>query len=177
MGNREAIDQVALGKLVRDLPGQFCCIGDCAYTPSEKHIPIYRADSAKYAKYDNFNFFASQLRIRVEMAFGIMVNKWRILKSPLSMKISHLSYLVNAIGKLHNFTIDERMKKHNGPIEFENWQLENSQNIQRYADSNNLEWHQLFNTPWSANRERMVKRVENFSMQRPNKRRRGATTV
>jgi hypothetical protein len=176
MGDREAIEQVTLGQLVWDLPGQFCCIGDCAYTPSEKLIPIYRADLARYRKYDNFNFFASQLQIRVEMAFGVMVNKWRILKSPLCMKIEHMRYLVNAIGKLHNFTIDERIKKTEGPIQFDNWQLENVQNIQRYADSHN-EWHQLFQTPWSANRERMVKRVENYGMERPNKRRRGATPV
>jgi DDE superfamily endonuclease len=82
LGDREAVNQVALGKLIESLPGLYCAIGDCAYTPTEHLVPIFRADQALIAKHDNFNFFASQIRIRIEMAFGLMVKKWGILSHP-----------------------------------------------------------------------------------------------
>jgi hypothetical protein len=32
MGDCEAINQVPLGRLVEEVPGLYCAIGDCAYT-------------------------------------------------------------------------------------------------------------------------------------------------
>ena len=46
MGKREAVKESGLSKLVEKLPGLLNCIGDCAYTPTEHLIPIYRADNA-----------------------------------------------------------------------------------------------------------------------------------
>lgn len=44
---------------------------------------------------DDFNFYQSQLRINIECAFGILVNRWRILKSPLrSMSVAKVTALV-----------------------------------------------------------------------------------
>jgi hypothetical protein len=37
MGDRNAIQQVDLHNLINGLPGLYCVIGDCAYTPSEKN--------------------------------------------------------------------------------------------------------------------------------------------
>ena len=48
------------------------CIGDCAYKPTEHLVPIFGGDLALRKENDNFNFYASQLRIRIEMAFGLM---------------------------------------------------------------------------------------------------------
>jgi hypothetical protein len=39
-GDRDAIDLVALGLLVKNLPGLYCVIADCAYTATEKLVPI-----------------------------------------------------------------------------------------------------------------------------------------
>jgi DDE superfamily endonuclease len=64
MGDRDAIGQVSLKSLVEALPGLYCIIGDCAYTPTEHLVPIFRGDQALSPKNDNFNFYASQLRIR-----------------------------------------------------------------------------------------------------------------
>ena len=109
MGDRDAVNQIRLGSLIESLPGLYCVIGDCAYTPSEHLVPIFRGESAKTARNDNFNFFASQLRIRIEMAFGLMVKKWGILSGPLEIKICHIKRLIVAIGRLHNFCINERL--------------------------------------------------------------------
>jgi hypothetical protein len=109
LGDREAINQIPLGSLIENLPGLFCAIGDCAYTPTEHLVPIFRGDQAKYHRNDNFNFFASQLRIRIEMAFGLMVKKWGVIGRPLSVKLANVKHIVLAIARLHNFCIDERL--------------------------------------------------------------------
>ena len=58
-------------------------------------------------KNDNYNFFISQLRIKIERAFGIMVTKWRILRSPIEFCVHNAATLLMAIARIHNFVIDE----------------------------------------------------------------------
>ena len=74
-GGRQAIHEYGLSKLVESTLGVLYCICDCAYTPTEKILPIYRSEQLEKERYDNFNFYASQLCIRIEMAFGVMVRK------------------------------------------------------------------------------------------------------
>jgi len=58
---------------------------------------------------DDYNFFQSQLRIRVECAFGKFVSRWGILRSamPLNITIVRTVVMVNCLALLHNFCIDE----------------------------------------------------------------------
>ena len=79
MGDREAVKESGLSELVEKLPGSLYCIGDCTYTPTEHFIPIYGADNATKMRYNNYNFYASRLRICIEMSFGLMVKRWVIL--------------------------------------------------------------------------------------------------
>lgn len=57
---------------------------------------------------DAFNFYLSQLRIRIEQAFGMLVNKWRVFSSPLNLNINNVHTLVKASMRLHNYCINER---------------------------------------------------------------------
>jgi hypothetical protein len=82
MGDREALFQVPLGIMIESLPHVYCVIGDCAYTPTEHLVPIYRGENAKSKINDSFNFFASQLRIPIEMAFGTLVKNGQFFKDP-----------------------------------------------------------------------------------------------
>jgi len=66
------------------LPAGYVCIADCAYQPTEHFVPIFGGNLALKKDNDNFNFFALQLQIRIEMAFGIMTQKWGILQCPLT---------------------------------------------------------------------------------------------
>jgi hypothetical protein len=53
---------------------------------------------------DDFNFFQSQLRINVECAFGMLVQRWSILRRPLPstrMGVKKQICLVMALCKLH----------------------------------------------------------------------------
>ena len=111
MGDRDAIFQCHLGDLIENLPGLFCAIGDCAYTPTEHLVPIFGGPQANITANSNFNFYASQCRIRIEMAFGLMVQKWGILKKPLTCKLTNVWKVVVAIAKLHNFCINERLSR------------------------------------------------------------------
>lgn len=108
MADRDAVSQCKLGEKISQLPPPYVSIGDAAYTVSERLVAIFFGNRAKQARYDNFNYYASQLRIRIEMAFGMMQGKWEILKSPLRIKLSNVWKLVVAIARLHNFCIDER---------------------------------------------------------------------
>jgi len=60
-------------------------------------------DPEKYA----FNFFLSQLQICIEQTFGLMTNKWRILRQPLQMSLKNVPKTFVCITRLHNFCINE----------------------------------------------------------------------
>ncbi len=57
---------------------------------------------------DNYNFYHSQLRIRVECDFGKFVKRWGILLAAMlsGITIKKTVAMVNALAKLHNFCID-----------------------------------------------------------------------
>ena len=85
--------------------------GDNAYLNSNFMATPYPnvAGVEKERSKDNYNFYHSQLRIRIECAFGILVQRWGILRMamPKGLSIPKIIALVNAVAKLHNFCIDE----------------------------------------------------------------------
>jgi len=61
------------------LPSGLSGLADAAYTLSENMlIPFVGSDRCDPSQ-DAFNYFLSQLHIRVEMAFGRLVRKFQIL--------------------------------------------------------------------------------------------------
>jgi hypothetical protein len=83
-----------------------CLFGDNAYLNSPFLATPYPNVSSGYK--DAYNFFHSQLRIRVECAFGMFVQRWGILRSaiPKGVTLRKTTALVLALAKLHNFCID-----------------------------------------------------------------------
>ena len=57
---------------------------------------------------DSFNYFLSQLRIRIENAFALLVARWGILWRPLRVRLKHQPCLIKCLCKLHNFCIEEK---------------------------------------------------------------------
>ena len=108
--DRNGIVTSGLLDLVNCLPQGYVVIGDAAYQPSEKFVPVFGGDLATIKDNDNFNFYVSQLHIRIEMAFGLMTRKWGILQRPISIALPSIKHLICAICRLHNFCIDERLK-------------------------------------------------------------------
>jgi hypothetical protein len=54
----------------------------------------------------SYNFYLSQLRIRVELAFGRMTTKFRLLRTKMSCNVVTQSRVIQAVARLHNFVID-----------------------------------------------------------------------
>jgi hypothetical protein len=172
MGDREAVFEIELGNLIAALPGLYCAIGDCAYTPTEHLIPIFGGAQAKNKRNNNFNFYASQLHIRIEMAFGLMVQKWGILRKPLTNKIGNLKYIVHAIGQfLHNFCINERLQSRRTDAVFSPRDVDLTPYEQALRDTAaEIDFDDMqrnFDNPWSACRDRMAQEIEALKLTRP----------
>ena len=102
------IDGVSLHNRIECLPGQYVIAADAAYKPTEHVVPIFYGTQRHNRKNDNFNFALAQCRIRVEMAFGIMQAKWRILRRPLENKLKMIKIIAISIARLHNFVLREQ---------------------------------------------------------------------
>ena len=175
LGDREALQQISLGRLIELLPGLFCVIADCAYPPSEHLVAIFRGDQAKYHKNDNFNYYASQLRIRIEMAFGLMVKKWGVLGRPVSVKLANVKHLVMAVARLHNFCIDERISQkavlNNQVVVFTPTNVAFDSHSTMLRDTAAIEDYEQMVSEFEVgrcyNRERMVQEVQALQLTRP----------
>ncbi len=57
---------------------------------------------------DSYNFFLSQLRIRVEMAFGKLITMWGSLRCSLEVPLAKCGLVFQACCILHNYCIDKK---------------------------------------------------------------------
>jgi len=117
MPDSQAVEECGLDELVDGLPDNYVAIADAAYTPTEKMCALFYGTQARQEDKDNFNFYGSQLRIRIEMAFGMMTMKWSLLSAPLRINPDKIKFHITAIARLHNFVINERLKQ--GKVTFE----------------------------------------------------------
>lgn len=86
-------------------PG-LCLFGDNAYLNTPYMATPFAAVGS--GTKDSYNFYHSQLRIRIECTFGILTHRWAILRRaiPMNVRILKTVALVIALAKLHNFCID-----------------------------------------------------------------------
>lgn len=103
-----AYSKLKLKQLVERLPTGYYIIGDNAYVPTEHLITPFSGSQRDDPANDAYNFYLSQIRIKIEMAFGHMTTKWRILRAPLEVKLKTGTMVVMSIARLHNFVISER---------------------------------------------------------------------
>ncbi|KAE9163401.1 hypothetical protein PF004_g30152 [Phytophthora fragariae] len=113
VGDSIAFKKWTLSDEIMELPPGFYCIGDNAYPLSDSLLVPYNKLELKSKKHSDFNFYLSQLRIRIEMSFGLPVNKWQIFKKPLVVDFTNVSRVIKTCMKLHNFCIDERVQYKN----------------------------------------------------------------
>jgi hypothetical protein len=78
--------------LIEGPPEGYLCGGDNAYVNTE-HLLVP---------------FLSQLRIRIENAFALLVRRWGILWRPLNVPLKNQPNLIMRLFKLHNYCIDEK---------------------------------------------------------------------
>ena len=95
-GLRDTVEQLLAG---------LYCVADAAYTLQENLLIPFTGCERNDPAHDAFNFFMSQLRIRVEMAFGRLTNKFRILKGCMIGSLDRISAFIMACARIHNFII------------------------------------------------------------------------
>jgi hypothetical protein len=103
-----ALRQTSLLRYADSLPTGRYFIGDCPYVPSEHMLTPFGGSQKAIPANDHYNFYLSQLRIKIEQAFGLMTTKWRRLRSPLQVRLKTAPTVCVAIARLHNYCIDHR---------------------------------------------------------------------
>ncbi|KAE8997919.1 hypothetical protein PF011_g15270 [Phytophthora fragariae] len=110
VGDSIAVKKWALSKEIMELPHGFYIVGDNAYPLSNSQLVPFTKLELKSKAHSDYNFYLGQLRIRIEMAFGLLVNKWQIFKRPLVVDFVKVRKVVKTCMKIHNFCINERLK-------------------------------------------------------------------
>jgi hypothetical protein len=110
------------------------------------------------------------------MAFGLMKNKWLLLNSPLKVGIDKIGMIVIAIGRLHNFIINERSTEEllYAELHASNYIASTPHAMDGTPMENNDSLYVIFNSHdqqhlrgLSTTREYMVDLVESLGLVRP----------
>ena len=91
---------------IENLPEGMFVAADNAYTCSE-HLLIPFSGADKFVpRFDAYNFHLSQVRIKLEQAFGRLTNKFRILTRSLSVKLGNVRPLFLAMTRIQNYCMN-----------------------------------------------------------------------
>jgi len=106
-GDLVAYEFLSIRDIIEGLPDGIYIVADAAYMLSEHVLVPFTGGDRQAADFDTFNYFLSQLRIRIEMAFGLFTTKWRVVRRHLETKLTNSSKVLEACARLHNFVIDQ----------------------------------------------------------------------
>jgi hypothetical protein len=95
-----------LRQWLQQLSEKYFICADNAYPISNNLLVPFKGAEADVLYHAAYNFYLSQLRIRVEMAFGRMTTKFRILRNKLTCTLINHGKVIQDITRLHNFIID-----------------------------------------------------------------------
>jgi hypothetical protein len=79
---------------IDNLPPQYFIVGDNAFNLTDKMIVPFSGPQRRQQHKSDYNFYLSQLRIRIEMAFGLMTTKWRIFRRPLDFSLEKIKKII-----------------------------------------------------------------------------------
>mgnify|MGYP001810207069 CR=1 FL=1 len=99
---------MGLTKKIENLPLGRYVIGDNAYVCTEHLLTPFPGEQRNQPEFDVYNFYVSQLRIRIEMTFGRFMNRWCLFNRPLKVKLTNVGKVFMCAARLHNFCSDER---------------------------------------------------------------------
>ncbi|GAX12490.1 hypothetical protein FisN_24Hu065 [Fistulifera solaris] len=111
--------------LARDeLDKDFYIVADSAYPLTNYSLIPFSGNGLTEAQ-KNYNFFLSQLRIRIEMTFGRLTTKYRIFRGKMAYGHKKVQRIFMVSCMLHNFVIDndnveidyeDRLVEHEGGL-------------------------------------------------------------
>mmetsp|Transcript_29069 Transcript_29069/g.33769 ORF Transcript_29069/g.33769 Transcript_29069/m.33769 type:complete len:115 (+) Transcript_29069:408-752(+) len=102
-----------LVKVIKSLPKGCYSVGDAAFMLLETLLVPFIGSQKLQQHNDAFNFYMSQMRIRIEMAFGRLVRKFGVLKRIIYITFQKLSWLVHDCIILLLIMIYQRMNRRN----------------------------------------------------------------
>ena len=103
-----AFERTSIHEQIMALPMGKYLVGDAAYQVSNVVLAPFTGSQREDPGKDAFNFFLSQLRIRIEMAFGLLLQtKWGVLNRPLQGNLATAAKVVQTCARLHNFCLRE----------------------------------------------------------------------
>lgn len=171
--DRVAAHRCSLSKLIESLPIGVCAIADAACDPTEHMVPVCCGVDRKQPMFDNFNFYASQLRMRAEMAFGIVTRKWGVLQRPRTANLSNASRMMQAIARLHNYVVTERLNANGTSQDEEAARAHGSSHLPSVPEDENgdpIRLDATFTGSFAGHselRQRMAERVKRLQLTRP----------
>ena len=92
-----AYESSKLSSLIEGLPDGYYAVGDNAYVNSNRLLVPFPGKLSTSDPRDAFNFYLSQLRVRVENCFALLVNRWGIFWGPLQMPLRNQPILIKAV--------------------------------------------------------------------------------
>jgi DDE superfamily endonuclease len=147
----------------KNLPGGYYLVGDCAYQCSDQLLVPFSGQNRQNKHKDAFNFYLSQPRMRIEMTFGVMVNRWAILRRPLSCRLKNVGKVFLSITRLHNYCINESAKEQaHKQGTYEN--IDDVEDMAEYTPSDVTEWQDEGS---SIIRDHMVEEIKRRGFVRP----------
>ena len=87
------------------LPDWCFVSADNAYPLTIKMLVPHNATGLWSEYHRAYNFYLSQLQIRIEMAFGRLTTKWRKLRTTLNFASAKIGKIIRVCTKLHNYVI------------------------------------------------------------------------
>jgi hypothetical protein len=106
--DQPAYEETGLAEIIENLPAGLFIAADAAYVVTEHILVPFTGSQRHDCVKDTYNFFLSQLRIRIENAFGLLTTKWRILRKPLECSLKVNADILQICALLHNFVIDNK---------------------------------------------------------------------
>jgi hypothetical protein len=102
-----AFEQTSIHQQIMALSMGKYLVGNAAYQVPNVVLAPFTGSQREDAGKDAFKFFLLQLRIRIEMAFGLLQTKWCVLNRPLQVNLNTAAKVVQTCIRLHNFCLRE----------------------------------------------------------------------
>lgn len=83
-------------------------MGDNAYSISPTMLVPFICTFVGF-QYESFNFYLSQLRVTIERAFGMLIQRWGIFWRKLKFDIPFILEIIHACCRLHNYCLKQNI--------------------------------------------------------------------
>lgn len=116
VNDSRAYDDSGLPRVIETLERGLYVVAIAAYTATNHLLTPFTALQPDEIYKDSFNYHLSQIRIRIEMAFGLLTRKWGIFHRPLQLRLATATLVIKCAATLHNFCINERLEGTRDPV-------------------------------------------------------------